>query len=264
MSPLERSLTSAGDDCDPTRLAHVMSALDLVFDPELDEPITSMGFIEAVTLRGRRVDITFRLPTFWCSANFAYLMASDMREAVERLGFVDEACVRLVDHFAARRINQGVAAGLGFAATFVGEAESNLDDIRRAFRERAFLGRQERLLQQLAEHSWSVEAMLALDVADLESLCAHDDPEIGGAATSYLAIRRHEGGSAEASDPAFIMLAGAPIRPEMCAAHRRNSRRICSTAAANAEMCRIQLQARLSHPAPGCEPGQRKDEGDHE
>lgn len=264
MSPLERSLTSADNDCDPTRLGRVMSALDTVFDPELDESVTSMGFVEAVTLHGRAADITFRLPTFWCSANFAYLMASDMREAVERLGFIDEARVRLVDHFAARKINQGVAAGLGFAAAFVGEAETNLDDIRRAFRERAFLGRQERLLQQLAERSWSVDAMLALDVAGIESMCGHDDPEIRGAATRYLAMRRHEGRSAEASDPAFITVAGAPIRPEMCAAHRRNSRRICSTAAANAEMCRIQLRARLSHPAPGCEPRQREDEDDHE
>ena len=75
MSPLEPSLTSADADRDPARLASVMAALDAVFDPELDESVTSMGFIETVALRGRTAEITFRLPTFWCSANFAYLMA---------------------------------------------------------------------------------------------------------------------------------------------------------------------------------------------
>jgi metal-sulfur cluster biosynthetic enzyme len=260
MSPLEPLLTSEDDDCDPTRLACVMSALDAVFDPELDEPVTSMGFVEAVTLHGPTVDITFRLPTFWCSASFAYLMASDMREAVERLAFIDEAHVRLVDHFAARKINEGVAAGLGFAATFAGEAESDLDDIRRTFQERAFLGRQERLLQLLAERSWSLDSVLALSVADLEGLCRHDDPEMRGAATRCLVMRRHEGASAALNDPAFITLAGESIRPESYATHRRDARRIRSTAAANAEMCRIQLQARLTHPAPGCERQHRKDD----
>ena len=146
-----------------------MAALDAVFDPELDESVTSMGFIETVALRGRTAEITFRLPTFWCSANFAYLMARDMREAVERLAFIDDARVRLVDHFAARKINQGVAIGLGFAAAFPGEAASDLGDLRRAFRERAFLGRQDQLLQKLAERCWSVDSMLALSVADLEA-----------------------------------------------------------------------------------------------
>ena len=255
MSPLEPSLTPADADRDPARLASVMAALDAVCDPELDESVTSMGFIEAVALRGRTAEITFRLPTFWCSANFAYLMASDMREAVERLAFIDEARVLLVDHFAARKINQGVAMGLGFAAAFPGEAASDLGDLRRTFRERAFLGRQEQLLQKLAERCWSVNSVLALSVADLDGLSDDADTEMRGAATRYLAMRRHEGASAAASDAAFITLAGEPVRPETYAAHRRNVRRIRSTAEANAEMCRIQLEARLSHPAPGCEPG---------
>lgn len=238
-----------------------MSALDTVLDPELDEPVTAMGFVEAVTLKGGAAEITFRLPTFWCSANFAFLMASDMRAAVQRLGFIDETRVRLVDHFAARKINQGVAAGLGFAAVFAGEADTDLDEIRRTFRGRAFLGRQEQLFRLLAER-WSIEAMLATTVADLNAFIGHDDLDIRGAATRYLTMRRHEGVSAAASDPAFITLAGEPIRPETYAAHRRAARSVCRAAEANAEMCRIYLQARISHPTPGCEPEQRKDDDD--
>ena len=259
MSPLEPLLRSSDDEGEAARLASVMSALDTVLDPELDEPVTTMGFIEAVALNGGVAEITFRLPTFWCSANFAFLMASDMRAAVEKLTFVDEARVRLVDHFAARKINKGVAAGLGFAAAFAGEADTDLDEVRRAFRERAFLGRQERLFRVLTER-WSVEAILAVTVADLNGFAGHDDPDIRGAATRYLTMRRHEGLSAATNDPAFITLAGEPVGPETYASHRRAARSICRAAEANAEMCRIQLQARLSHPAPGCESHQREDD----
>jgi metal-sulfur cluster biosynthetic enzyme len=257
----EASAPCDDDDLHSLRLAGVMSALDMVLDPELDEPVTSMGFIQDVALNGRMAEIAFRLPTFWCSANFAFLMASDMREAVERLEFIDEARVRLVDHFAAGKINRGVAERVGFGAVFAGEARGDLDDIRRAFRERAFLGRQDRLLELLIERC-GVETALAGTMTDLERLAGHDAPEIRGAAMRYLAMRRHEGGSTAASDPAFIALTGEPIRPDTYAMHRRASRGVRSAAEANAAMCRIYLEARISHPAPGCEPSRLRDDVD--
>src|SRR5690606_9064837 len=57
------------------QLAEVWARLDRVTDPELDDPITDMGFVEAVSVTGAEVSITFRLPTYWCSPNFAFLMA---------------------------------------------------------------------------------------------------------------------------------------------------------------------------------------------
>ena len=58
------------------RLGEIWARLDEVPDPELDEPITAMGFVELVTLgEGDRVEVDFRLPTYWCSPNFAFLMA---------------------------------------------------------------------------------------------------------------------------------------------------------------------------------------------
>ena len=53
-------------------------------DPELDEPVTDMGFVEAVSVTGRAagaVQVSFRLPTYWCSPNFAFLMADDIKRA---------------------------------------------------------------------------------------------------------------------------------------------------------------------------------------
>ena len=91
------------------RVAEVLEALRPVTDPELDESVVDLGFVGEVSVDGGRARISFRLPTFWCSANFAFLMAEDMRAAVQRLDWVKDTEIELVDHFAADRINTGIA-----------------------------------------------------------------------------------------------------------------------------------------------------------
>ncbi|TKD39865.1 MAG: iron-sulfur cluster assembly protein, partial [Mesorhizobium sp.] len=52
-----------------------------VNDPELDEPITEMGFVEHVAVADDGgVQVDFRLPTYWCSPNFAFLMLDGVRK----------------------------------------------------------------------------------------------------------------------------------------------------------------------------------------
>ena len=69
-----------------SRLDQFWAKLDLVMDSELDEPVTEMGFIETVVVDAAEgVDITFRLPTYWCSSNFAFLMAQGIKREVETL-----------------------------------------------------------------------------------------------------------------------------------------------------------------------------------
>jgi metal-sulfur cluster biosynthetic enzyme len=64
----------------------VWSALSAVTDPEIDESVTSLEFVSSVRIEsGNKVRIEFRLPTYWCAPNFAFLMASDMRDAVTQL-----------------------------------------------------------------------------------------------------------------------------------------------------------------------------------
>ncbi|MGG5261079.1 iron-sulfur cluster assembly protein, partial [Phycicoccus avicenniae] len=65
--------------------ADVRAALGTVLDPELDEPITDLGFVRSLALDGPDVRIHLRLPTSFCSPNFAYLMASDAKDAVGAL-----------------------------------------------------------------------------------------------------------------------------------------------------------------------------------
>src|SRR6201999_3094448 len=60
----------------------VLDALGTVYDPELDEPITSLRFITSRELTsGGDVDVVLRLPTPQCAPNFAFLMAADARRA---------------------------------------------------------------------------------------------------------------------------------------------------------------------------------------
>jgi metal-sulfur cluster biosynthetic enzyme len=228
-----------------------MLALDGVMDPELDESVAAMGFVESVVVDFGAVDVAFRLPTFWCSANFAFLMASDMKTAVEALPWAESVSVRLVDHFAARRINDGLAQGWDFERVFSGEATEGLQRVRRTFREKAFLGRQEALLRLLATDRTPGES-LALRMAGLERLAAcRSNDAVTAAARRYLAARRIDGGPAGSSDPAFTTLDGALIPPERFHDYLRGIRRIRGSAQANAELCRIQLEARYAGAAAG-------------
>ena len=89
-----------------TDRAHVLDALGTVYDPELDEPITSLRFVTScdVTADGD-VDVRLRLPTPQCAPNFAFLMAADARDAVRRLPEVGEVTVVLEDHYTGDEIN---------------------------------------------------------------------------------------------------------------------------------------------------------------
>jgi metal-sulfur cluster biosynthetic enzyme len=256
-----RDTTELVPELEEERHAEVIAALGDVLDPELDEPVTAMGFIESVTLRADDVEVVFRLPTYWCSANFAFLMATDMKGALEHLHWVRGTTIRLVDHFASRKINQGVSARQGFSQVFLGEAQTGLDDIRRVFGQKAFLSRQERLLRLLAER-WGIEGALRLTVGGLRRLLDHDDQEIRSLALRYLGMRLHDGGSVEDDTPAFTTLSGLPVSSTTYADHLRAARRVRSAAEANAEMCRMYLSARKSHPAPGCRPEDREQEGE--
>jgi metal-sulfur cluster biosynthetic enzyme len=97
------------------RHAEVWACLQGVTDPELDESVTELNFVTKVDVDPEnRVHIEFRLPTYWCAANFSFLMADDMRRAVMALAWVKDVSVVLGEHMFADRINAGLAGGLSF------------------------------------------------------------------------------------------------------------------------------------------------------
>ena len=81
----------------PYHAAQVQACLATVVDPELDESVTELGFITEVELPSEgEVRVGFRLPTFWCAANFAFLMADDMRRALLELPWVTKVDVQKI------------------------------------------------------------------------------------------------------------------------------------------------------------------------
>jgi metal-sulfur cluster biosynthetic enzyme len=109
----------------------LLAALATVRDPELDEPITSLGFVAACVISpDGEAEVRLRLPTYFCAPNFAYLMVADAYDAVTAVPGVRSAHVLLEDHFAAAAINGGIAAQAGFAQSFDGEAVGELHDLR--------------------------------------------------------------------------------------------------------------------------------------
>ena len=123
---------------DTTVVSAALAALATVRDPELDEPITSLGFVAScvVSCEGRAV-VRLRLPTYFCAPNFAFLMVADAYDAVTGVPGVSDAEILLEDHFASDEINAGVAAQSGFVAAFDGEAVAELSDLRAQFLRKA-------------------------------------------------------------------------------------------------------------------------------
>jgi metal-sulfur cluster biosynthetic enzyme len=125
---------------DTTVGSAALSALATVRDPELDEPITTLGFVAScvVSCDGQAV-VRLRLPTYFCAPNFAFLMVADAYDAVTAVTGVTSAEVILEDHFASDVINQGVAAQAGFVKSFDGEAVAELGDLRAQFLRKAVM-----------------------------------------------------------------------------------------------------------------------------
>jgi metal-sulfur cluster biosynthetic enzyme len=127
-----------------TSRARVFEALGTVYDPELDEPITTLGFVGSCVVDGDDVSVRLRLPTPQCAPNFAFLMAADAAAAVRTVadGSVN---VVLEDHYTGKEINAAVNRGDAFAGAFPGETRGELSALRALFQRKALLARQSRL-----------------------------------------------------------------------------------------------------------------------
>src|SRR3989442_3571870 len=87
----------------------VLRALSTVTDPELDEPITDLGFVKELSVSDEgRVSLDLVTSTFWCSPNFVYMMLEEARDVVAKLDGITEVRVHLEGHHDSERINGGV------------------------------------------------------------------------------------------------------------------------------------------------------------
>jgi metal-sulfur cluster biosynthetic enzyme len=227
---------------DEQKVAQIWQRLGQVTDPELDEPITDLGFIENVAVdRDGGVDVKFRLPTYWCSANFAFLMADDMRLSLSTLPWVREVRPQLQDHMVAAEINHGVRHRQSFSEALKGFGSADtLDDLREKFRRKAFERRQEAVILALRAAGYDDRAicgmsLAALDLADLSGTeGAYQMPR-------YRALLQERG---LAAGKAFVTYNGRTIEPHELAAYLQRLRAVRINMEFNSALCRGLLDAR--------------------
>ena len=151
-----------------TGQARILAALETVRDPELDEPITALGFVASCTLSGDGdAQVRLRLPTYFCAPNFAFLMVADAYDAVSATPGVRSTQVTLEDHFAADAINGGVAARSGFARSFDGEAVGELHGLRADFLRKAVLAGTDALCRSLAADGAAPDELAAMTMGQV-------------------------------------------------------------------------------------------------
>lgn len=149
----------------------VLEALGTVQDPELQAPVTTLGFVESCMVgtgeEAGVVRVELRLPTYFCAPNFAFLMVADAHEAVAAVAGVRRPEIVLLDHFAADVINAGVAARHGFVDSFSGEAVAELDDLRAGFLRKAVLAGTDLACRPLLAEGLTPEQLVALDLGEV-------------------------------------------------------------------------------------------------
>jgi metal-sulfur cluster biosynthetic enzyme len=230
------------------RQAEVWACLQAVTDPELDESVTELNFVTRADVDSdNRVHIEFRLPTYWCAANFSFLMADDMRRAVGALEWVEGVSVVLGEHMYADQINAGLAKELSFQETFGTEADGSLDELRQTFLVKAFQRRQAALLNHLAGTGRPPETVVNLTLAELESLPGDDEGE--KLVRRYLE-RRAVVGPVRPDALAFIDAEGAPLKADSLSAYVSNLRRVGVNAEFNSALCRGLLSVRFDLETP--------------
>ena len=222
-----------------TREEEVLAQLDRVTDPELDEPVTELGFVTAVAAgEDGVVSVAFRLPTYWCA---------DMRREVGRLPWVTEVVPQLGEHMYAEQINRGVAAGLSFHETFGDAAVDDLDVVRRTFLLKAFQRRQEALLQHLLDAGLAAEALAGLTLDGLSGLTLG---QAGVRLRDRYMERRSVAGPADADALAFVDAGGRALAATDLPAHLRSLRRVGTNAEFNGALCSALLAARFGVDRP--------------
>jgi metal-sulfur cluster biosynthetic enzyme len=216
----------------------VLDALGTVYDPELDEPITSLRFITscAVSADGDAA-VVLRLPTPQCAPNFAFLMAADARRAAGAVPGVRNVTIELEDHYTGAEINAALRRDEGFTGAFPGETDDDdLDALRELFIRKALIARQARVCERMLASGAAPEDVVAARVADLSP----DDPDL----PRVLELRAHLGFGAGPEAPAFVMPNGAALTSDQLTRWRRAARLVRTSLEANGGICRSLLAFR--------------------
>lgn len=215
----------------------VLDALSAVYDPELDEPITSLRFITSCEVSADGdVEVLLRLPTPQCAPNFAFLMAADTRRVVRQVPGVRTVAVTLEDHYTGDEINAALNGGEGFTGAFPGETDDDdLEALRELFTRKALIARQATVCQAMLAGGATAEEVADATIAELP-----DSPE----ARRGLELRRLLEIPTTPGSPAFVLPNGEPVTAGQLSRWLRMARLVATSLEANGGICRSLLQAR--------------------
>ncbi|HEU4349098.1 MAG TPA: iron-sulfur cluster assembly protein [Actinoplanes sp.] len=210
------------------------SALGQVRDPELDRPITELGFVARIEIKpDATVRAELRLPTYFCAPNFAWLMVADARDALA--GVAEHVEVVLIEHFVSAEINAGVAAVSDFAASFdAGGLDPDLAELRETFERKAHVAAQERLARALTAGGADPASLAGMTVAEAAARAPDE--------TAGVLRRRTRLGLR--SDFALCDDGGAALPGERLPAWLRFARTVRVSIDGNAGFCRGLLETR--------------------
>jgi metal-sulfur cluster biosynthetic enzyme len=243
----------------------VLAALSMVTDPELDESLVELGFLDSVRIEDDgRVEVVLRLPTFWCAPNFAYLMAYDAREQALRVPGVREVRVALKDHMYSDEITTGISAGQRFEEVFPGQADGDdVGELRAVFHGKAFGMRQEQLARFLLDAGLTADEVVGLHVKDVLDTSNESGLRLrvggqarllrGGAplARTYLERRRRLGLDEANSARLITDRDGQPIAAHELSEYLQCGRRQRISMTFNAVMCKGLLETRYDLQSKG-------------
>jgi len=240
---------------------NVLRALSTVTDPELDEPITDLGFVKDLSISNDgRVSLDLVTSTFWCSPNFVYMMLEEARDVVSKLGGINEVRVHLDGHHDSDRINEAINAGKSFSDCYGAEANGNLVELNRMIRTRALRSRLFSMAMTLSKHGFSPEQLLDLSQQDVtfdgDSIVIRSpggavsisDFEDVRSVSRYVRFRER----IQPSDGPLVVwdLDGNPPKRDGFGSALKEARLARANFSLNAEMCRALLESRLNREQP--------------
>jgi metal-sulfur cluster biosynthetic enzyme len=240
--PAEQSAGPAA--AGPATPQDLLAALGTVLDPELDEPITGLGFVSFASVESDgTAQVRLRLPTYFCAPNFAFLMVADAYDAACAVPGVRRAEVVLEEHFASDAINGGVAAQDGFAQTFDGEAVGELDGLRADFLRKAVMAGTHQVCRPLLSAGTSPDELPGLTLGQLP-----DSPPLRRLRQRRAALGLPAGDQSPLLiDPAT----GHGVTAEALPLYLRRARTTAVSLEANGSICRGMLRHRYDSPGQG-------------
>ncbi|MGI8649670.1 MAG: iron-sulfur cluster assembly protein [Rubrobacter sp.] len=217
-----------------------MDVLSGVRDPELDEPVTTLGFVSGVSVDDSSVFVTLRLPTFFCSPNFAYIMAEDSKKLLMQLPEVSRVKIHLKNFHVAEEIEAGLEEGAGFDAAFSDFSETSgedLTELRDTFKRKAFIRRQEILCRELLREGATPAKLAHLTLGEVGP---SEEREV------YLDRRAELGFDVSDESPLLLSIYGATIPEDAVVMHLKNAKLTRVSVEGNGMFCQELLKVRYA------------------